>query len=125
MTMTNASGYSVSPTETDTEKTMPRRHSMDNFETSTATTPPAEFGTEPIGKNTSYPQKQKVKRAVSSTAKRVAEAEALLRKRKLKLREEQELTVLRTIAGERLGSDCSAKNRNAIFDALIADFGLE
>lgn len=98
---------------------------MDNSETTAATTAPAEFGTKPIGENTSYPQKHQVKRAVSSTAKRVAEAEALLRKRKLKLREEQELTVLRTIAGERLGSDCSTKNRNAIFDALIADFGLE
>lgn len=62
------------------------------------------------------------KRAISSTVKRVAEAEALLRKRKLKLREEQELAVLCVLAEERLGGEWQAKNRNAIFDALIDNF---
>lgn len=70
------------------------------------------------------PAKRREKQSVRSTAKRVAEAEELLRKRKLKLREEQELMVLRRVAAERLGSDWSAKNRNAIFDALIADFAV-
>jgi hypothetical protein len=69
-------------------------------------------------------EKQKAKHAVSSTAKRVAEAEELLRKRKAKLREEQELMVLRRLASERLGSGWSAKNRNVIFDALITAYDL-
>ena len=73
---------------------------------------------------TARPAKRREKQSVRSTAKRVAEAEELLRKRKLKLREEQELMVLRRIAAERLGSDWSSKTRNAIFDALIADFAL-
>ena len=88
---------------------------MDTFENTAAglplgSTAPAEERTPPL-------VDRQLKRAVSSTAKRVVEAEALLRKRKLKLREEQELTVLRKVAAERLGCDWSAKNRNAIFDA--------
>lgn len=70
------------------------------------------------------PEVGRARLALSSTAKRVAEAEALLRKRKLKLREEQELIVLRKVAAERLSGDWSAKNRNAIFDALIAELAL-
>jgi hypothetical protein len=70
------------------------------------------------------PEVGRARLAVSSTAKRVAEAEALLRKRKRKLREEQELMVLRTVAAERLGGGWAAKNRNAIFDALIAELAL-
>ena len=95
---------------------------MDTFDTTTAA--PADIRREPADQNTPYTERHQVKRAVSSTAKRVAEAEALLRKRKLKLREEQELAVLRRLAAERLGGGWSAKSRNAIFDALIADFGL-
>ncbi|MET3721156.1 hypothetical protein [Arthrobacter sp. UYEF21] len=95
---------------------------MDTFENTTIAS--AAGRTEPIEESGTRPAKRREKQSVRSTAKRVAEAEELLRKRKLKLREEQELMVLRRVAAERLGSDWSAKNRNAIFDALIADFAV-
>lgn len=94
---------------------------MDTFE-NTAASPHGSTGRV----ETSAPgqEKQRARSAVSSTAKRVAEAEELLRKRRAKLREEQELTVLRRIAAERLGSNWSAKNRSVIFDALITAYDL-
>lgn len=95
---------------------------MNMFDSTAAA--PVDVPTEHAEEHTAPPVKRQEKRAVSSTAKRVLEAEALLRKRKLQLREELELTALRQVAAERLGRDCSDKNRNAIFDALIADFGL-
>ncbi len=85
-----------------------------------ATTPPGVLE-ELSFENGLSRETQRVKRAVSSTAKRVAEAEELLRKRKRQLRVEQELMVLRKVASERLGGEWSAKNRNAIFDALIGE----
>ncbi|MBE4719996.1 hypothetical protein [Pseudarthrobacter sp. AB1] len=94
---------------------------MDTFEDTTAA-PSSSTGYD--GTGITGPERHRAKQAVTSTAKRVAEAEELLRKRKLKLREEQELMVLRKVAAERLGSDWSAKNRNAIFDALIVDFAV-
>jgi hypothetical protein len=91
---------------------------MDTF------TAPPNISTGSVEASGARPEKRRAKLAVSSTAKRVAEAEELLRKRRLKLREEQELMVLRRIAAERLGSDWSSKTRNAIFDALIVDFAV-
>jgi hypothetical protein len=110
------------PGETNNNETMPRRHSMDISEnTTTASMAASPWTAEKV---LARPEKQRVKNAVSSTARRVAEAEELLRKRKAKLREEQELMVLRRLAAERLGGDWSAKNRNVIFDALIAAYDL-
>jgi hypothetical protein len=95
---------------------------MNAFEDTTTASKDGIAG--PVELRPTAPETDRARLAVSSTAKRVAEAEALLRKRKLKLREEQELVVLRAIAAERLGGGWAAKNRNAIFDALIAELAL-
>lgn len=95
---------------------------METFQATTTAT--LHSGAGPVATRGPGQEKQRARNAVSSTAKRVAEAEALLRKRKAKLREEQELTVLRRLAAERLGGGWSAKNRNAIFDALITAYDL-